>query len=87
VGSEASPDHVALRQNGKYYDARGEMDEATFLTSMRGDRPYDAEEIAVIPRDAVELHAGCAGMQPPYRGNRDIAEARRAVVAIFGKRR
>jgi hypothetical protein len=87
VGSEKYPDHVALRQNGKYYDARGEMDENAFLTTTRENNPYAAADINPISRDAVELHAGCAGMTPPYRGNRDIAEARHAVAAIFGRQR
>jgi hypothetical protein len=86
IGNKKYPDHVALRQNGKYYDARGEMDEMTFLSATREDDPYEADAIAPISRDTVELHAGVASMKPPYRGNRDIAEARRAVAMIFGNK-
>ena len=84
TGTEKYPDHVALRRNGKYYDARGEMDEQTFLRSHRPPG-QEYEEIVPISRDTVELHAGVAGMMPPYKGNRDIAEARRAVREIFGR--
>ncbi len=87
VGTKRHLDHVALRQDGKYYDARGEMDENEFLTLTRADNPFAVEDIIPISRDTVELHCGCAGMTPPYRGNQDIAEARRAVSAIYGKRR
>ena len=85
IGSAKYPDHVALRWNGRYYDARGEMDEPTFLTLHRQGHEYDAEDIVPISRDEVELHAGVAGFPPPYKGNRDIAEARRAVREVFGK--
>ena len=85
VGDERFPDHVALRKDGKYYDVRGEMDQREFVTAMRGDDPYRTEDIRVIPRETVERNAGCAGMAPPYHGNRDMDEARRAVTRIFGK--
>lgn len=84
IGAEKYPDHVALRRNGKYYDARGEMDQTQFLRSYRSGEEFTPEDIIPISRDVVELNAGCAGMTPPYRGNRDIAEARRAVREIFG---
>lgn len=76
-GSEKHPAHVGLHADGRYYDARGETDEEGF-------RAHHVGPITVVPRDIVELNAGVAGMTPPYRGNRDIAEARRAVRSIYG---
>lgn len=86
IGSAKFPEHVALRWHDRYYDARGEMDEAQFFRSHRlPGQEYDAEDVVPVSREVVELHAGVAGFQKPYKGNRDIAEARRAVRAIFGR--
>jgi len=78
LGSAKHPEHVGLRRNDRYYDARGEMDEPTFIAHHQG-------KVIVVPRDVVELNAGVAGYAPPYKGNRDIAQARRAVREIYGK--
>jgi hypothetical protein len=86
IGTAACPDHVALRLGDTYYDARGAMDEAAFLTSYRSDCPFRLEEVGPIARDVVELNAGCGGVEPPYVENRDIAQARRAVAKIFGRK-
>ena len=78
IGRGKFPEHVGLRLGDRYYDARGEMDAAAFLG------PHQGQQIVPVSRDVVELHAGVAGFPPPYRGNRDIAAARRAVQDIYG---
>lgn len=83
IGSEALPDHVGLRLGELYVDVRGVLDMKHFLHMRPGPAPElqpGAEDaIVVVDRSVVELHCGLAGMAPPYRGSRDMAEARRAV--------
>lgn len=87
IGSPQMPEHVALRRGDVYYDARGAIpDMRSFLAHHIGNWGGDpAELIMPINRADVELHAGVAGFPPPYQGNRDIAAARRAVDAVYGK--
>lgn len=74
IGDERFPSHVGLKVAGGYFaDIRGILDEDLFLAHFRGS------PISQISRDTVELHCGVAGMKPPYKGNKDIQDARRAV--------
>jgi hypothetical protein len=85
-GGIGHPEHVGIvTPDGFYYDARGKMTISEFCNRYRENNPLNPEkDIHPIDRKAVELHAGVAGIAPPYRGNPDIAEARRAVNSIFG---
>lgn len=77
VGDPAYPDHVGIRlPDGRYADVRGVLDETTFRAHHEG-------AIEIVDRDAIALHCGLAGMEPPFRGNRDIAMARDAVRMTF----
>jgi hypothetical protein len=84
VGDPKNPEHVAVLYDGVYYDARGRLTLDEFLTKYRSSTPYNQADVCSTSRDVVELHAGCAGSTPPYKGNRDIAAARSAVKIILG---
>lgn len=62
------------------------MTQAEFCTRYRADGHYRPEDIHSISREVGELHAGVAGSLAPYRGNKDLAEARGAVREIFGSK-
>jgi len=82
VGIPDRPDHVGLLVDGMYADVRGLLGKRDFLTlNAEGTPPENWEdiEITVIDRSVVELHAGVAGIEPPYEGCEDIEEARDAV--------
>jgi hypothetical protein len=80
--SPMGAEHVGLRKSNKYYDCRGELTAEQFADG----KTDDINDIEIVSREDVELHAGVAGMKPPYKGNKDIAMARKAVKAIFGNR-
>src|SRR3546814_8648104 len=77
IGDTNFPDHVALRSGEHFVDIRGILDEASFLAHHTG------MSIVPISRQDVEFHCGLSGMSPPYRGVRQIAEARKAVRRTF----
>ena len=82
VGNTRFPHHVGLlvgEADGTrwFADVRGLLNETDFLAHHAG------EPLTPVERDSLELHAGLAGVAPPYKGNRDIAAARRAVAQAF----
>lgn len=80
IGDARWPEHVGLRVGDDLYaDVRGVMELSEFLAH------HAATGAAVVAaeRDDVALHCGLSGRRPPYKGNRDIAEARRAVRLAF----
>jgi len=82
VGNPDRPDHVGLLVDGMYADVRGLLDKKDFLTlNPNGIPPANWQDcdVEVIDRSVVELHAGVAGIEPPYEGCEDIDEARDAV--------
>jgi len=83
-GSEKWPDHVGVFFGGLYYDARGEMTLEEFCTRFRGAHRWQPEEIRPISVKLAEYQAGVGGLPAPYRGVKEIEEARRSVRKIFG---
>ena len=75
-------EHVGVKVGDSYLDARGHNDAESFAAPFG----YNASDIAPIGRAEVELCCGLAGVPPPYRGNRDIANARKAVAQVFGRK-
>jgi hypothetical protein len=77
--SKFGADHVGLRIQDKYLDARGAQSAEDFVKPFN----YQVEDIEPIARDDVEFYCGLAGVPPPYRGNQDIAAARQAAAKVF----
>lgn len=74
--------HVGLKVGDLILDARGALTPAQFV---EGFPQCGVEDIEPAPREMLELCCGLAGFEPPYAGNRDIAQARAAVRKVFPK--
>ncbi|MFC4236367.1 hypothetical protein ACFOY8_14275 [Thalassospira xianhensis] len=74
IGSSDFPTHVGLKGDFGFFDIRGALEtESDFCSG------FDSDVIYVVDRAVVELHAGCAGLKPPYRGVVEINDARETI--------
>lgn len=80
--SKFGAEHVGVRLGDEYLDARGRLTADEFVAPFG----YETSAIEPIALDDVEFYCGLAGVSPPYRGNGDIAAAKKAVAVVFGAR-
>ncbi|SOC26317.1 hypothetical protein [Thalassospira xiamenensis] len=74
LGEPDFPTHVGLKGDFGFLDVRGlSKTERDFCSG------FYCDSLCIVDRATVELHAGCAGLEPPYRGVVEIKEAREVI--------
>lgn len=68
--------HVGIRYGDMYLDVRGVLSETDFFAHHGGPA-------IAVDRSVIEFWCGLGGVEPPYEGSDDIAEARTAVKRAF----